>query len=43
MRAMLDELDATLERVIIHDIKESTFFATLVILFDGIALALRAG
>ena len=53
MRALLDELDATLERVIIHDIKDSTFFATLVILFDGqrreidarpsdgIALALR--
>jgi bifunctional DNase/RNase len=53
MRAMLDELDATLEQVIIHDIKDSTFFATLVIEAagqrreidarpsDGIALALR--
>lgn len=53
MRAMLDELDATLEQVIIHDIKDSTFFATLVIdadgqrreidarPSDGIALALR--
>ena len=53
MRAMLEELDATLEQVIIHDIKDSTFFATLVIdadgqrreidarPSDGIALALR--
>jgi bifunctional DNase/RNase len=53
MRALLDELDATLEQVIIHDIKDATFFATLVISrdgqrreidarpSDGIALALR--
>ncbi len=53
MRSILEELEATLSQVIIHDIKESTFFATLVLDVhgqrreidarpsDGIALALR--
>ena len=53
MRAMLETLDARLEQIVIHDIRESTFFAKLVIRTngelqeidarpsDGIALALR--
>ena len=54
MRNILDTLDAKLEQVIIHDIKDSTFFAKLIVRTqgklqeidsrpsDGIALALRA-
>jgi bifunctional DNase/RNase len=50
---MLESLQATLEQIIIHDIKDSTFFAKLVVRrngesldidarpSDGIALALR--
>ncbi len=53
MRAILDTLEAHLEQVIIHDIRESTFFAKLIVRTDGelqeidarpsdgIALALR--
>jgi len=53
MRTMLESLRANLEQVIIHDIKESTFFAKLIVRqngesqeidarpSDGIALALR--
>lgn len=53
MRAMLETLESRLEQVIIHDIRESTFFAKLIIRTngdlqeidarpsDGIALALR--
>jgi|SRR3984957_10456641 uncharacterized protein len=53
MRNLLESLDTTLEHVIVHDIKDSTFFAKLVIRrngttqeidarpSDGIALALR--
>ncbi|MEO9169826.1 MAG: bifunctional nuclease family protein [Candidatus Baltobacteraceae bacterium] len=53
MRSILETLEATLEQVIIHDIRDSTFFAKLVIRSDGelqeidarpsdgIALALR--
>ncbi|MBV9402913.1 MAG: bifunctional nuclease family protein [Candidatus Eremiobacteraeota bacterium] len=53
MRSMLETLDARLEQIVIHDIRESTFFAKLVIRTngelqeidarpsDGIALALR--
>lgn len=53
MRAILEQLNARLEQVVIHDIKEATFFAKLVIRTngelqeidarpsDGIALALR--
>ncbi|MDP9024118.1 MAG: bifunctional nuclease family protein [Candidatus Eremiobacteraeota bacterium] len=53
MRSILDTLEATLEQVIIHDIRDSTFFAKLVVRSggelqeidarpsDGIALALR--
>jgi len=53
MRMMLETLQATLEQIIIHDIKESTFFAKLIVRLngdaheidarpsDGIALALR--
>jgi bifunctional DNase/RNase len=53
MRTMLESLDAKLEQIIIHDIKESTFYAKLVVRSngdtqeidarpsDGIALALR--
>jgi bifunctional DNase/RNase len=53
MRTMLESLQATLEQIIIHDIKDSTFFAKLVVRrngesldidarpSDGIALALR--
>lgn len=53
MRNMLEALDTTLEQVIIHDIKDSTFFAKLILRTDGelqeidarpsdgIALALR--
>ncbi|MBC5810674.1 MAG: bifunctional nuclease family protein [Candidatus Eremiobacteraeota bacterium] len=53
MRTMLETLHATLEQIVIHDIKESTFFAKLVVRLngdtqeidarpsDGIALALR--
>jgi len=54
MRNILEELGATLERVVIHDIRDGTFFATLVLNANGeirevdsrpsdsIALALRA-
>jgi uncharacterized protein len=54
MRSILETLDARLEQVVIHDIKDSTFFAKLVVRADGeiseidarpsdgIALALRA-
>ncbi len=53
MRSILETLDASLEQVIIHDIKDSTFFAKLIVRSDGelqeidsrpsdgIALALR--
>jgi len=53
MRNMLESLDTTLEQVIIHDIKDSTFYAKLILRSDGdlreidarpsdgIALALR--
>lgn len=53
MRTILETLDARLEHVIIHDIKDSTFYAKLVVRAgeslheidsrpsDGIALALR--
>lgn len=53
MRNLLEALDTTLEQVIIHDIKDSTFFAKLILRTDGelqeidarpsdgIALALR--
>jgi hypothetical protein len=53
MRNILETLDVNLEQVIIHDIKDSTFFAKLIIRnddelqeidarpSDGIALALR--
>lgn len=53
MRMMLEALQAKLEQIIIHDIKDSTFFAKLVVRTngetqeidarpsDGIALALR--
>ncbi len=53
MRTILETLDATLEQVIIHDIKDATFFAKLIVRSDGelheidsrpsdgIALALR--
>ena len=53
MRNLLESLDTTLEQVIIHDIKDSTFFAKLILRTDGdlqeidarpsdgIALALR--
>ena len=53
MRSILQTLEATLEQVIIHDIRDSTFFAKLVVRSDGelqeidarpsdgIALALR--
>ena len=53
MRTMLESLHATLEQIIIHDIKDSTFFAKLIVRqngdtqeidarpSDGIALALR--
>ena len=53
MRNILESLDTTLEQVIIHDIKDSTFFAKLILRTDGdlqeidarpsdgIALALR--
>jgi bifunctional DNase/RNase len=53
MRAMLEAMSATLEQIIIHDIKDSTFFAKLIVRMngetteidarpsDGIALALR--
>lgn len=53
MRTLLETLDARLEQVVIHDIRESTFFAKLVVRTngelqeidarpsDGIALALR--
>jgi uncharacterized protein len=54
MRSILETLDARLEQVVIHDIKDSTFFAKLIVRCDGdlseidarpsdaIALALRA-
>ncbi|MBV8355243.1 MAG: bifunctional nuclease family protein [Candidatus Eremiobacteraeota bacterium] len=53
MRTMLEALSAKLEQIVIHDIKDSTFFAKLVVRTngetqeidarpsDGIALALR--
>lgn len=53
MRSILETLDTTLEQVIIHDIRDSTFFAKLILRnddelhevdarpSDGIALALR--
>ncbi len=53
MRNLLESLETTLEQVVIHDIKDSTFFAKLVLRTngelqeidarpsDGIALALR--
>ena len=53
MRTLLESLSARLEQIIIHDIKDSTFFAKLIIRTngevqeidarpsDGIALALR--
>jgi len=53
MRSILETLEATLEQVIVHDIKDSTFFAKLILRTngelqeidarpsDGIALALR--
>jgi bifunctional DNase/RNase len=53
MRTMLESLHATLEQIVIHDIKDSTFFAKLIVKSngetqeidarpsDGIALALR--
>jgi uncharacterized protein len=53
MRSILETLDTTLEQVIVHDIKDSTFFAKLILRTngelqeidarpsDGIALALR--
>ncbi|HEY1867251.1 MAG TPA: bifunctional nuclease family protein [Candidatus Cybelea sp.] len=53
MRNILDTLNANLEQVVIHDIKDSTFFAKLIVRTngeiqeidarpsDGIALALR--
>lgn len=53
MRSLLDSLGGKLEQVIIHDIRESTFFAKLIVRIadrmeeidarpsDGIALALR--
>jgi len=53
MRSILETLETTLEQVIVHDIKDSTFFAKLILRTngelqeidarpsDGIALALR--
>lgn len=53
MRTMLESLSAKLEQIVIHDIKDSTFFAKLIVRrngeateidarpSDGIALALR--
>ena len=53
MRSLLESLSASLEQIVIHDIKESTFFAKLIVKAngdtqeidarpsDGIALALR--
>ena len=53
MRTLLESLSANLEQVVIHDIKDSTFFAKLIVRTngelqeidarpsDGIALALR--
>jgi bifunctional DNase/RNase len=53
MRSILESLDTTLEQVIVHDIRDSTFFAKLILRTngelqeidarpsDGIALALR--
>ena len=53
MRSILESLDASLEQVVVHDIRESTFFAKLILRTDGelqeidarpsdaIALALR--
>ena len=53
MRKMLESLNAKLEQIVIHDIKDSTFFAKLIVRTngevqeidarpsDGIALALR--
>jgi bifunctional DNase/RNase len=53
MRTLLETLSAKLEQIVIHDIKDSTFFAKLIVRTngevqeidarpsDGIALALR--
>ncbi|MBV8246293.1 MAG: bifunctional nuclease family protein [Candidatus Eremiobacteraeota bacterium] len=53
MKTLLEALDARLEQIVIHDIRESTFFAKLIVRTngelqeidarpsDGIALALR--
>jgi bifunctional DNase/RNase len=53
MRSILESMEATLEQVVVHDIRESTFFAKLILRTDGelqeidarpsdaIALALR--
>ncbi|HEX3468881.1 MAG TPA: bifunctional nuclease family protein, partial [Candidatus Elarobacter sp.] len=53
MRTLLESLSARLEQIVIHDIKDSTFFAKLIVRTngevqeidarpsDGIALALR--
>ncbi|MGH7728416.1 MAG: bifunctional nuclease family protein [Vulcanimicrobiaceae bacterium] len=53
MRTMLETMHATLEQIVIHDIRDSTFFAKLIVRqngdtqeidarpSDGIALALR--
>ncbi len=55
MKTMLETLNATLEQIVVHDIKDSTFFAKLIVKAngetqeidarpsDGIALALRVG
>lgn len=55
MRSILETLDGKLQQVIVHDIRDATFFAKLVVVrdgttleidarpSDGIALALRAG
>ena len=40
MRTLLETLDATLEQVVVHDIRESTFFAKLIVRLNS-AAALR--
>ena len=35
MSSVLDELDADLERIVIHDLRDHTFFAKLVIRHEG--------
>ena len=35
MSSVLEELDADLERIVIHDLRDHTFFAKLVIRHDG--------